>query len=77
MEETPNQSPRKKSPPIDLGKYAGMGFQMAAIIGLGTFAGIKIDSFLGLKVPIFTLILALLSVFGAMYFFIKDFIKKK
>jgi hypothetical protein len=78
MEETPKQNPRKKSPPIDLGKYAGMGFQMAAIIGLGTFAGIKLDQFLGLKkVPVFTLLLALLSVFGAMYFFIKDFLKKK
>jgi hypothetical protein len=73
-----NRNPRKKSPPIDLGKYAAMGFQMAAIIGIGTFAGIKLDQLLGLKkIPVFTLLFALLSVFGAMYFFIRDFLKKK
>lgn len=78
MGETTNPSPRKKPSPIDYGKFAGMGFQMAAIIGLGTFAGIKLDQFLGFKkFPAFTLSFALLSVFGAMYFFIKDVLKKK
>jgi len=76
MEETnPN---KKKQPPLtNYAKYAGMGFQMAAIIGLGTFAGIKLDQFLDLKrIPVFTLLFALLSVFGSIYFFIKDFLKK-
>jgi hypothetical protein len=54
-----------------------MGIQMAAIIGLGVFAGIKMDALLGLKkIPVFTLLLSLLAVFAAIYFFIKDVLKK-
>ena len=51
---------------------------MGAIIFLGMFGGIKLDAFLGLKkFPAFTLIFSLLSVFLAIYFAIKDFLKKK
>ncbi|OFY86640.1 MAG: hypothetical protein A3F72_09750 [Bacteroidetes bacterium RIFCSPLOWO2_12_FULL_35_15] len=58
-------------------KYSVMGFQMAAIILIGVFGGIKLDALLGLKkFPVFTLLLSLSSVFFAMYYFIKDFIKK-
>ena len=79
MQET-NLSPRKKQPLTNnsYAKYAGMGFQMAAIIGLGTFAGMKLDQYFGLKkIPAFTVTLSLLAVFSAMYYFIKDFLKKK
>lgn len=55
-----------------------MGFQMGAIIFLGMYGGIKLDEYLGLKkFPVFTLVLSLLSVFGAIYMVIKDFLKKK
>lgn len=57
-------------------KYSGMGIKMAAIMGGGTYAGVKVDEWLGLKFPIFTLVLAMASVFLAIYIFIKDFIKK-
>jgi hypothetical protein len=53
-----------------------MGFQMAAIIGGGVFLGIKLDEWLKLKFPVFTLVLTLLSVFLAIYYFIKDILKK-
>lgn len=49
---------------------------MAAIMGGGTYGGVKLDEWLGLKFPIFTLVLAMVSVFLAIYIFIKDFIKK-
>lgn len=49
---------------------------MAAIIIGGVFGGIQLDKWLQLKFPIFTLILTLLSVFLAIYYFIKDIIKK-
>ena len=49
---------------------------MAIIMGGGTYAGIKLDEWLNLKFPIFTLVLAMASVFLAIYVFIKDFIKK-
>lgn len=57
-------------------KYSGMGLKMAAIMVGGTFLGIESDKWLQLKFPIFTLLFALLSVFLAIYYFIKDFIKK-
>ncbi len=57
-------------------KYSGMAIQMAAIIVGGVLGGIELDKWLKLKFPIFTLVLTLLSVFLAIYYFIKDIIKK-
>lgn len=45
-------------------------------MGAGTYGGVQLDKWLGLKFPIFTLALAMASVFLAIYIFIKDFIKK-
>jgi hypothetical protein len=72
-------SPKKKLPDSAASymKYASMGTQMLIIIGLGVFGGYKIDTMMGNKVPIFTLILSLLSVGVAIYISIKDFLKKK
>jgi hypothetical protein len=53
-----------------------MGIKMATIMIGGTFAGIELDKWLQLKFPVFTLIFSMLSVFLAIYYFIKDFIKK-
>lgn len=53
-----------------------MGLQMAVIITGGVLAGIQLDKWLHLKFPVFTLILTLLSVFLAIYYFIKDVLKK-
>jgi hypothetical protein len=53
-----------------------MGIQMAAIIIGGTLGGIEIDKQLQLKFPAFTLSLTLLSVFLAIYYFIRDVLKK-
>lgn len=62
----------------DYAKYSVMGFQMAAIIGLGVFAGIKLDNWLEFKkFPLFTILLSLVGVFGALYWVLKDFMKKK
>jgi hypothetical protein len=58
-------------------KYATMGTQMLVIIGLGVFGGYKIDKWLDLKIPVFTLVLSLLAVAGGIYLSIKDFIGKK
>jgi hypothetical protein len=54
-----------------------MAFTMAAIIVLGTLGGRWLDTHLHLlKFPLFTLVLALASVFAALWYFIRDFIKK-
>ena len=54
-----------------------MGFQMAAVIGLGVWGGTALDSYFHTKFPGFTLTLSLLSIVGAVYWAIKDLIKKK
>lgn len=56
-------------------KYSGMAFQMVAIIAVATWAGVKLDNLAGFSKPIFTIILSLLGVFGAIYTAVKDFIK--
>jgi F0F1-type ATP synthase assembly protein I len=81
MQEQKQQKPKKQSPTEDsrtYAKYGMMGFQMAATIGVGVFGGIKLDEWLGLnkKFPVFTIVLSLVSVFAAIYFVIKDFLKK-
>jgi hypothetical protein len=58
-------------------RYASMGTQMMLTIGLGVFAGVKLDKWLGLKFPIFTVVLSLASVFAAIYLAVKDLLKKK
>jgi F0F1-type ATP synthase assembly protein I len=56
-------------------KYSGLAFQMALIIGVMTWCGVKLDKVLGLSTPVFTIILSLLGVFAGIYTAIKDFIK--
>jgi F0F1-type ATP synthase assembly protein I len=70
------KKPELPKKPLNYAKYSGMAFQMVAIIVGGVLAGIQLDKWLKLKFPIFTLVLTLLSVFLAMYYFIKDIIKK-
>jgi hypothetical protein len=48
---------------------------MIAIILIGVFGGVKLDEWLELTFPVFTVILSILSVFLAIYYAIKDFIK--
>ncbi|MBS0010947.1 MAG: AtpZ/AtpI family protein [Bacteroidales bacterium] len=50
---------------------------MIIIIGLMTYAGVKLDERRGGETPVFTVILSLLGVFAALYTSLKDFIGKK
>jgi hypothetical protein len=47
---------------------------MLFIILAGVFGGIKLDQWLSLKVPVFTIILSILSVILAIYYVTKDLI---
>ena len=49
-----------------------MGLQMGVTIFLFAYAGVKLDKWLALKFPIFTLVLALAGVAGSMYYVIKE-----
>ena len=56
-------------------KYSSISIQMALIIIIGAFGGKKLDVFLNLDFPIFTLALSILGVVIAVYIAIKDIIK--
>lgn len=69
-------SPKNKKPVNDFVRYSGLGFQMLAIILLGVFGGYKLDQLVKIKVPVFTVVLSLLAVTLAIYYAVKDFLKK-
>ena len=75
----PTNSPKsssKKKPLNDYVRYSAMGFQMAVIIFLSTWGGVKLDALLHLKIPVFTLTFSLLSVVLSLYYFIKGISQK-
>ncbi|HLG04069.1 MAG TPA: AtpZ/AtpI family protein [Bacteroidia bacterium] len=74
------KKPSQPSPKNQLrntAKYLSMATYMAVIITGGTLAGVWLDkNIVQAGFPVCTLVLSLLSVFGAMWYFIRDFIKK-
>lgn len=72
------KNPEKKKKYLDnYVKYSSLAIQMIAIILIGVFGGFKIDKWLSLEFPVFTILLSIISVAGAVYYAIKDFIKGK
>lgn len=55
--------------------FSGIALQMGFLIGLGAFAGIKLDERYPKKYPVFTIILSLLGVFLGLYVVIKQLSK--
>jgi len=49
---------------------------MMVIIGGGTYGGFRLDKYLGWKFPVFTIIFSLISVSAAIWFAVKDLLKK-
>ena len=58
-------------------KYSTMATQMGITIFLGVWGGMKLDEKFPHDIPIFTLVLSMVSVVLAIYLVIKDFLKKK
>lgn len=54
-----------------------MATQMIVIIGLGAFAGLKLDEYFQTSAPYFTAAVSLLAVGFAMWYALKDFFVKK
>ncbi|HET6560161.1 MAG TPA: AtpZ/AtpI family protein [Prolixibacteraceae bacterium] len=65
---------KKKKKLDDFIRYSNLAFEMIAIMGVGVFAGIKIDQWLEMRFPAFTLGLMILSVAGAIYHVIRKFL---
>lgn len=57
-------------------RYSSIAFQMLVIILAGVFGGRELDKWLELQFPAFTLVLTILAVILAIYFVIKDLLKK-
>ena len=77
MLTNPEKSNNSKKKPLNTyAQYSVMAFQMAAIIFGFTYAGMKLDEHYD-KSPVFTTSLALFSIFLAIWYSIKDFIRKK
>jgi hypothetical protein len=61
-------NPKKKGQPSsNLVGMADVGFRMAIMIGLGTYAGHWLDARMGNAKPYCSIIGALLSIFGSLY----------
>lgn len=67
-------NPRK--PLRNYARYSNIAIQMLVIILAGVFGGYKLDEYLNLKFPVFTVVLSLLSVVIAIYIVVKDLLKK-
>lgn len=76
MDGKPEKNIEPRKPLNDYARYSGMAVQMIAIILIGVWGGIKLDAYLFLQFPVFTLVLTLLSVFLSMFFVMRDFLKK-
>ena len=68
---------REKRPPLEsYARYSSLAFQMFAIIGIGIYGGVKLDEWLKIGFPVFTVLLSIISVGAAIYTAVKDLIRK-
>lgn len=58
-------------------KYLQIGLQMLVTIGLGVWLGIKTDSWLKWRFPVFTILFSLLFIFVSIYNVIRQFPDQK
>jgi hypothetical protein len=66
----------KKSQLNNYAKYSGLGFQMMATLGLAVWGGIKLDAWLELKFPAFTVALPCIALIGSLIIFIRSLPKE-
>jgi hypothetical protein len=64
-----NDTPGKKA--SDLIRYSGMAMQMLGTILVFTYGGYKLDEWQQNKIPVWTLILSLVSIAASLYLLIK------
>ena len=76
MPDNQEKSNGKKKQPNAFLKYSSMATQMAVIIVIFAYSGIKLDEYYQNEIAYLTGLLTILGVLIAMYFMIKDLIKK-
>lgn len=81
QQEMPDKNPLRPQKSFEqmktYARYSALAFQMLFIILMGVAGGWWIDSKTGSKVPVFTIILSMLSVGLAIYYATRDLLSKK
>ena len=72
-----NQQKKKKKKINNYLKYSALFFEMAVIIGGGSYLGYYIDDCREKDFPLYTIILSLFSVFAALYLVFKQILNEK
>jgi len=57
-------------------QFSGIAFQMLGTIGLGVYAGMKLDAWQNNRRPIWTIVLALTAIGASLYLFIRQLTKR-
>ena len=69
--------PSKKKPPLsNYARYTSIGLQIIVVILIFLFAGHKIDGWTHQSFPIFTLILSIIGLAAAMWFMVRELMRK-
>lgn len=71
----PQDKRRNNNPLRDYARYSNLAFRWIALILLCFFGGRKVDQWLALDFPVFTLILSVSGLFLSMYILIKELTK--
>jgi F0F1-type ATP synthase assembly protein I len=78
MQEKKQKNQEKTAKSLsDYSKYSSLAFQMIAIILIGVVGGMKLDKWVKMSFPLFTVVLSLASVGLALYISLKDLIQSK
>lgn len=67
-----DQEQKTKEPLNTFAQFSGIGFQMLVTIGLGVFAGVKMDEYYPNQYSAFTIIFSLASIAISLYNVIKQ-----
>ena len=73
----PTDQPKATKNLKEYARYSNLGIQMIVVILLGVFGGIKLDKWLHLKFPVFTVVLSFTGVVLGIYIGLRDFIRTK
>jgi hypothetical protein len=68
---------KQNKPSNDLIRYAGLGAQIFASLGIAVFIGYKADDWLNTPIPLLVWSIPLVVLIGMIYRLIKDTSKKK
>lgn len=77
-EPTPGKDALKKATEktTSFARFSGIAFQMLGTIGLGVWAGMKLDEWQNNHRPVWTIVLSLTAIGASLYLFIRQLTQK-